>query len=104
MYPFFLYMAVYILHFEKKFYHTQHYIGWTKGNSIEAVQKRLKTHLSGKGSKIVRSVVASGIKIEVATIFINGDRKLERKLKDKKNAKQFCSICNDFLIVYGVKT
>lgn len=94
-------MAVYILHFKKKFHHCQHYVGWTKENSLDAVKKRFGVHKAGNGSKLLRSVFKSGIKVEIATVFVNGNQKLERKIKNTKNVKKYCSFCNNYLIDYG---
>lgn len=96
-------MAVYILHFESKYFHAKHYTGWTKGNSLQAVKKRFEKHKTGNGSKLMRSVFAKGTDVKIATVFINGDRTLERKIKKRTNAKKYCNICNNQLINYGDK-
>ena len=80
--------AVYLLHFAEKYYHAQHYLGFT-----EDLEARIERHKTGNGSPLVRAVVNAGIEIELARTW-SGDRKLERRLKDRHNTpKQLCPIC-----------
>ncbi|ROL61145.1 GIY-YIG nuclease family protein [Bacteroidetes/Chlorobi group bacterium ChocPot_Mid] len=81
---------VYILHFDKKFHHAQHYVGCT-----EDLQRRLKEHLNCRqcGSKIVRAAIKKGIKIELAKVYPEGDRVLEKKIKSMKKTSLICPIC-----------
>lgn len=86
-------MAVYILHFENKTFHAQHYVGWVEGTDMSSVIKRFVKHKSGSGSKLMRSVFLKGIKVVIANVYFNGDRKMERKLKNQKNIKRYCNVC-----------
>ena len=80
---------IYILHFEKKYFHAQHYVGYTK-NPI----RRFKEHFNGqqRSSPLLRAVLKAGIKIEVA-LLKSGTRKDERKIKNRKKVRELCPIC-----------
>lgn len=85
--------GVYLLHLNRKLSdHAQHYIGYAP--NIEA---RLDKHWAGTGAKMLKAAKLAGICWEVARIWINGDRTLERKLKNWKKARLLCPICNDRL-------
>lgn len=80
---------VYLIHFERKLYHAQHYIGFTDVPLIDRVER----HLAGNGSKLLRAVTKAGIEWEVVRVWQDKDRKFERKLKNQKNSKLLCPIC-----------
>ncbi len=81
--------TVYLLHFDAQLGHAQHYIGW----ALDAMD-RVNGHLEGKGSAIVAALVGQGDSAELVRTW-DGDRNLERKLKDRKNARQLCPKCKD---------
>jgi predicted GIY-YIG superfamily endonuclease len=78
---------VYVLHFEQKYKHAQHYIGTTKD-----LDSRYQQHITGQGSPLVRAVVAAGIGVVIAATYPGG-RKVERKMKNRHKASTFCPIC-----------
>jgi len=82
--------TVYLLHFSKKFHHTKHYLGWTEN---EDVKVRIKKHRKGEGSRLVRAVVKSGIKVRLVRTWEGVDRHFERKLKKQKNVRHHCPLC-----------
>jgi len=86
--------VVYLLHFLQPIGNpnnprgqAQHYIGWTPD-----APKRFAKHTAGQGSAIVRYVMAQGIGFVVAATW-PGDRRLERRLKDRHNARDLCPLC-----------
>ena len=79
---------VYLLHFSEKFHHARHYIGYAERN----LDKRIKQHLTGQGSKLTKAVVAAGIELHLAQVW-EGTRTFERQLKNRKNAPRLCPIC-----------
>jgi len=85
---------VYILHFDRKLHHAQHYIGFVD-HPAHTLEKRLEYHRKGQGSKLLKAVVAAGINFKVADIWIDGDRNFERSLKNKKKASKLCPICKN---------
>lgn len=79
---------VYLLHFERKLKHAQHYIGYTND-----LAKRLKRHNDKQGSHLVAAVVKNGIGFILARTWENVDYAFERQLKKRKNTKYLCPIC-----------
>lgn len=84
--------TVYLFHFSSPFKHACHYLGWGKGSAL----KRIADHIAGRGSNLTRHVVAAGITLTLVATW-EGDRNMERKLKNRKNAKGLCPICKPAL-------
>jgi predicted GIY-YIG superfamily endonuclease len=80
-------MIVYLLHFNRKLAHSQHYIGFT-----ENLDKRLTDHLCGQGARLMEVCFERGIEWKLARTW-QGDRNFERWLKRKKGAAWFCPVC-----------
>ncbi len=87
---------VYLIHFHEKFHHAQHYIGYSADEKFE---QRIECHKKNRGAAILRALNKLGIKWEVVRTWKNEDGNFERKLKNKKNAKELCPICNDKLTI-----
>ena len=81
--------TVYLLHFDSPISHSQHYIGWAKGDDPT---DRINAHLAGTGARLLAAVVAAGNCAELVRTWV-GDRKLERLLKNRKNARGLCPTC-----------
>ena len=79
---------VYLLHFAEKYKNVQHYLGYTTD-----LEKRMKRHKNGHGARLVKQVTEAGIEWEVARVWEDGDKKLERKLKKGHNSPKLCPIC-----------
>lgn len=74
---------VYLLRFSRPISrnHTaQHYIGYT-----DDLATRIQLHMIGRGSRLCQVAKERGIRFDVARVWI-GDRALERRLKNRKNA------------------
>ncbi len=82
---------VYLIHFDKKLAHAQHYIGFVE--KPDGLESRLDYHRKGRGSKLLKAVTEKGIGFEVARTWRDETRDFERSLKNKKNAKKLCPIC-----------
>lgn len=81
---------VYLIHFDKPLKHAQHYIGYTHD-----LDQRFHAHsCTTDGAKLLHAVRDAGIGFQVVNVWANGDRGLERDLKNKKNARRFCPVCN----------
>jgi hypothetical protein len=81
---------VYVLHFSKPIspkHTTQHYAGWTYH-----MASRIDQHLHGRGARLTQVAIEPGITFEIAAIF-PGDRNYERKIKNSKNLRRYCSVC-----------
>jgi hypothetical protein len=80
--------TIYLLHFERAYYHARHYLGWTEGE----IEQRLDRHMIGTGARLISVVTEAGIGLEVAKLWA-GTRALERRLKNRKNSPKLCPIC-----------
>jgi predicted GIY-YIG superfamily endonuclease len=88
----FLFMTVYLLHFDTKLSHAQHYIGWTDKPSN--VTRRVKHHQAGDGARILQVCNERGIGYQVVRTWPEGDKTLERRLKNCKKPSRFCPVCH----------
>jgi hypothetical protein len=96
-------MTVYLLHFSEPLGDTdnphgtaQHYLGYADDGNLET---RMERHKAGQGAAIMRAVAEAGISFTVARTW-KGDRHLERKLKDRHNARLLCPECSG-MAAYG---
>lgn len=81
--------TLYLLHFSRPLSHARHYLGWTRRTARE----RVKDHRSGKGSPLVKAVLVAGIEIRLVRTW-QGDRRLEREFKNRKNLGRLCPLCS----------
>ncbi len=86
--------TVYLIHFDRPLGNlnnprgqARHYLGYS--DDLEA---RLERHREGNGAAIMAAVARAGIDWTVVRTW-NGDRGLERKLKNRHNSPQLCPIC-----------
>jgi predicted GIY-YIG superfamily endonuclease len=80
---------VYLIHFEHKYHHAGHYLGYSKH-----LWFRINTHRSNMGAKLLRAVNQAGIDWRVVRTWAVHSQELERKLKSLKNSPRLCPICN----------
>jgi predicted GIY-YIG superfamily endonuclease len=80
---------VYLIHFDHKLAHAQHYLGYAS----KSVEKRLKKHQDGTGARLMQVIGEQGIGWELAKVWPDGDRTFERRLKNRHGANKFCPIC-----------
>ena len=80
--------TVYLIHFDKKLSHAQHYLGYTGGD----LDVRLERHRAGNGARLMEVCKERGITWRLVRTW-SGDRKLERRLKNQKNSPKLCPIC-----------
>lgn len=79
----------YLLHFMSRYQHAGHYIG-----SAVMMEERVREHASGSCDVNLLNVIkAAGIKFVVARTW-PGDRKFERKLKNRGSAVRLCPLCS----------
>ena len=81
-------MAVYLLHFERPIAHARHYLGYA-----DDVDDRIARHRTGHGARLVAEFVANVIDFTIAKVWPKGDRKFERKLKNRHNTPRMCPVC-----------
>jgi hypothetical protein len=74
----------------------RHYLGWTSDLPTRVASHTANTRpMPGNGTvaRIVAHVQRSGIGFRVARTWV-GDRHLERRLKNRRNAPRLCPLCN----------
>ena len=81
---------VYLIHFDEKFKHARHYIGFVDHN----LEAREKKHRDGTGAKILKAVNNAGINWNIVRVWKDGDRNFERSLKNRKKSSDICPCCN----------
>jgi len=80
--------TIYLIHFDKKLSHAQHYLGYTGGD----LEVRLERHRNGNGARLMQVIKERGIAWRLVRTW-SGGRKLERKLKRRHNSPKLCPIC-----------
>lgn len=80
--------TVYLIHFDRPYFHAQHYVGWTQNGIME----RIERHRNGSGARLLQIVNEVGIPWKVARMW-GASRERERQLKKSKNARRYCPIC-----------
>ena len=82
--------GLYLLHFEPRYQHAGHYLGYSKD-----IDARVAEHLAcnGKSSPLVKAAVEAGCEVTVARLIPGGTRTLERKLKNQGGLAVHCPIC-----------
>lgn len=83
---------VYLIHFDKKFHHACHYIGFCEEGRLSP---RMEKHMRGEGSFLMKAVTKAGIKWSLVRIWPGETRTFERSLKNYKKSSHFCPICNE---------
>lgn len=82
---------VYVLHFDEKLSHAQHYIGCT-----HELRERLTAHAVGRGSRLCQVLLEKGISWQLGAVGSCSHREIRRKERQLKNwhhSKEFCTIC-----------
>lgn len=83
-------MAVcYLLHFEPRYKHAGHYIGYS-----EHLKKRVEHHRNGTGANLTKYASRAGSELIVARVWKKASRETERALKKSKHHSRLCPICN----------
>ena len=80
---------VYLIHFQEKYHHAGHYLGYSKH-----IWFRINTHRANTGAKLLKAVNQAGIDWAVVRTWAVNSQELERKLKSLKNSPRLCPICN----------
>jgi hypothetical protein len=89
--------GVYLLHFEPRFKHAGHYMGYA-----DDIGKRVYEHEYGQsGARLITAAVAAGVKLHIARVWPGGDRNMERKLKGGMFNKRTGSLARQCPICKG---
>lgn len=86
-------MSVYLIHFQRRYRHAGHYLGFALD-----VPARLWHHRQGTGANLVRVVNREGIDWVCARVWPDGDRTLERRLKNHSSTR-YCPVCRGEVLV-----
>lgn len=86
--------VVYLLHFDRPLGdldnprgQARHYLGYT-----DDLDARLERHRSGNGARLMEVVAERGIGWRLVRTW-DGDRELERRLKNQHNSPRLCPLC-----------
>lgn len=82
--------GLYLLHIEPRYEHAGHYLGYA-----DNIARRVREHLlpAANGSPLVRAALDAGSDVLVARLWLDGDRKLERRLKRQGGLSRHCPTC-----------
>jgi predicted GIY-YIG superfamily endonuclease len=80
--------TIYLLHLNTPLRHAKHYVGLA-----DDLHARLERHANGQGARMLAVCRERGISWDLARTW-EGDRSLERRLKNRKDAPQICPICS----------
>lgn len=81
--------GVYLIHLDRPFKGTQHYIGFAVNN----MAGRMHHHSLGRGSTYMAAVMREGIGWKCVRTWPGESRTFERSLKNMKNAALLCPCC-----------
>lgn len=81
--------TIYLLHFDRPYFHATHYLGWAKPGNLE---RRLEAHRNGNGANLMAVIRQAGIGFELARTW-HGDRYRERRLKTMGGKSRMCPTC-----------
>ena len=83
--------GVYLIHLDTPLSHARHYIGYA-----DDIYRRVSTHKKGQGARMLQVCVERGISFRLVRTWPKRNRHYERQLKNRKNAKVLCPVCNPF--------
>src|SRR5262245_38942083 len=78
---------IYLIHFDKPYLHARHYLGSTYN-----LHSRLSEHALGEGARLMKIIKEAGITWRLSRVW-QGDRVLERRIKNRKQAPKLCPCC-----------
>src|SRR5262249_25508216 len=91
-------MAVYLIHFEERYRHAGHYLGYSSD-----LERRLQAHRQSCGARLLEVVNGAGIAWSVVRVWLDGDYDLERQLKALHNGPRLCPRCNPKVADFAVE-
>ena len=78
--------TIYLIHFDRPVAHAQHYLGWTSD-----LAERLRVHLSGQGSPLIRAARGHG-EVRLVRTWL-GSRSDERRMHNRHENPRMCPVC-----------
>ncbi len=91
-------VGVYLIHFDKKLEHAQHYVGFSTN-----LAERLDIHHKGNADscKLLLAVKDSNIKWRLAHVWVGEDHNFERDLKRSAQVARLCPFCRPGRLTYA---
>lgn len=80
--------TVYLLHFDRRYCHAGHYLGWAADLS-----ERLAEHQAGRGARLLAVVRDAGIGWQLARTWTGATRGRERQIKRQGGLSRCCPAC-----------
>lgn len=85
---------LYLLHFERRYRHAQHYLGYAVGTGRGRKYARDQAEGRAIGAhELVMAAQWDGIEIEVADVWVGEGRELQRRLRAQGGLSRHCRIC-----------
>lgn len=81
---------IYLIHLSAPLGHAKHYLGFVEDRFD--LERRLKRHRSGQGSRLLRACNERGIAYEIVRVWPAGTRTHERRMKNRAST-QLCPTC-----------
>ena len=80
--------TAYLLHFDQRYQHAAHYLGWSANLPV-----RLVAHECGQGARLTEVVAEAGIRWVLTRTWPGVTRDYERSLKRQGGASRRCPAC-----------
>ncbi len=91
-------MAVYLIHFQERYKHAGHYLGYSS-----SLEERIQAHRDNRGARLLEVVNEVGIAWSVVRVWLDGDYALEQQLKARHNSRLLCPRCNPRVADFAVE-
>lgn len=82
--------GVYLLHFEPRYRHAGHYLGFAEDIGRRVVEHR---QVPSKASPLVQAALGAGCAVTLARVWPGADRNRERRLKVQGGHSRKCPTC-----------
>lgn len=85
-------MAIYLVHFDRRYKHAQHYMGFCESDDVVP---RMERHRAGRGARLLAAVSGANIRFRIARLWRGrkADRTFERRLKNNCRLADLCPLC-----------
>jgi predicted GIY-YIG superfamily endonuclease len=80
--------VIYLIHFNTKFGHAQHYLGYAHDFNA-----RMERHRKGRGSRLIKHIQEAGIEWQVVRQWKPASPQVEAELKKWHNNRRLCPLC-----------
>lgn len=88
------YRGLYLLHFEPRYKHAGHYLGYAKWG-IADYARRVARGVAFAPHPLVQNAVCSGLEVTVAAIYPGLDRTDRRRMRARGGLSRICPVCRE---------